>query len=42
MAPLQILEDRYRRKATIIASQLPLSKWKEYLADQTMADAILD
>lgn len=42
MALLQILEDRYGRKATIIASQLPVSKWHEYLADQTMADAILD
>ncbi len=42
MALLQILEDRYGRKATVIASQLPVSKWHEYLADQTLADAILD
>lgn len=42
MALLQILEDRYGRKATVIASQLPVSKWHEYLADRTMADAILD
>ncbi len=42
MALLQILEDRYGRKATVIASQLPVSKWHEYHADQTLADAILD
>ena len=42
MALLQILEDRYGRKATIIASQLPVSKWHQYLEDRTMADAILD
>lgn len=42
LALLQILEDRYRKKATIIASQLPVAKWHEYLGDPTLADAILD
>lgn len=42
LALLQILEDRYQRKATVIASQLPLSNWHEYIADATLADAILD
>lgn len=42
LALLQILEDRYRRKATMIVSQLPVSKWFEYLDDPTLADAILD
>ena len=39
---LQILEDRYERNATIICSQLPVAKWYEYLAEPTLADAILD
>lgn len=42
LALLQILEDRYRRKATIVVSQLPVIKWHEYLDDPTLADAILD
>ena len=42
LALLQILEDRYKRKATIIASQLPVATWHEYLDDATLADAILD
>jgi DNA replication protein DnaC len=39
---LQILEDRYEENATIICSQLPVSKWYEYLDEPTLADAILD
>lgn len=39
---LQILEDRYRKGATIITSQLPVSKWYEYINEPTLADAILD
>jgi len=39
---LQILEDRYERAATIICSQLPVAKWYDYLAEPTLADAILD
>jgi DNA replication protein DnaC len=42
LALLQILEDRYKRKATLIVSQLPVVKWHEYLDDPTLADAILD
>lgn len=42
LALLQILEDRYKRKATVLASQLPVAKWHEYLDDPTLADAILD
>lgn len=42
LALLQILEDRYRRRSTIIVSQLPVAKWHEYLDDPTLADAILD
>lgn len=42
MALLQILEDRYEKYSMIICSQLPVSKWHEYLAEPTIADAILD
>jgi DNA replication protein DnaC len=41
LALLQILEDRYNRKSVIIASQLPVAKWHEYIAEPTLADAIL-
>jgi len=42
LALLQILEDRYQRKSIVIASQLPINKWHEYISDDTLADAILD
>ncbi len=42
LALLQILEDRYQNKSIIIASQLPVSKWHEYLNEPTLADAIMD
>ncbi len=42
LALLQILEDRYNKKPVIIASQLPVSSWHEYLSDPTIADAIMD
>ena len=39
---LEILEERYGRRATIVTSQLPLARWHEIIADPTYADAILD
>ncbi|WP_225906604.1 ATP-binding protein, partial [Ensifer canadensis] len=39
---LEILEDRYGRKSTIITSQLPVSAWHGVIGDPTYADAILD
>ena len=42
LALLQILEDRYDMASTIIASQLPVSKWHNYIDEPTLADAILD
>jgi len=39
---LQLLEDRYNRRSTVIASQLPLSKWYETINEPTFADAIMD
>jgi len=37
----EILEDRYQRRSTLVASQLPVANWHEYLGDPTLADAIL-
>jgi DNA replication protein DnaC len=42
LALLQILEERYDRKSIIIASQLPIGKWYDYIAEPTLADAIMD
>jgi len=39
---LEILEDRYGRKSTVVTSQLPVSSWHHAIADATYADAILD
>jgi DNA replication protein DnaC len=39
---LEILDDRYDRRSTLITSQLPVEQWHTYLADPTIADAILD
>jgi DNA replication protein DnaC len=39
---LEILDDRYQQRSTIITSQLPTSHWHEHLNDETLADAILD
>jgi len=39
---LEILEDRYGARSTIITSQLPPAQWHDYLADATLADAICD
>jgi len=39
---LEMLDDRYQRRSTIITSQLPVTLWHEHLNDATLADAILD
>ncbi len=39
---LQLLEDRYEKRSIIVTSQLPVSKWYEYINDPTLADAIMD
>ena len=39
---LEILEDRYATRSTLVTSQLPLEKWHDLLGDPTFADAILD
>jgi len=39
---LEILEDRYGRRSTMVTSQLPVDRWHEIIGDPTYADAILD
>lgn len=39
---LEILDDRYDRRSTVVTSQLPVDQWHTYLNEPTLADAILD
>ena len=39
---LEILDDRFNARSTLVTSQLPIAHWHDYLADPTLADAILD
>jgi DNA replication protein DnaC len=39
---LEILDDRYQTRSTVVTSQLPVDRWHAYLGDPTLADAILD
>jgi len=39
---LEILEERYGRRSTIVTSQIPVDRWHELIGDPTYADAILD
>ena len=39
---LELLDDRVGTRSTIVTSQLPVKHWHDYLADPTLADAILD
>ncbi|MER8970826.1 ATP-binding protein, partial [Mesorhizobium sp. M0808] len=38
----EIVEERYRRKSTLITAQVPVARWHDLIADPTVADAILD
>mgnify|MGYP006278986187 CR=1 FL=1 len=38
----EILDDRYDRRSTLIAAQLPIEHWHQLIGDPTLADAILD
>lgn len=41
-ALLDILDDRYARCATMVATQFPIDLWHSRIPDPTLADAILD
>lgn len=39
---LEICDDRYNRRSTILSSQLPVGSWHPQIGDPTVADSILD
>jgi DNA replication protein DnaC len=39
---LEVLEDRYGERSTVVTSQVPTKTWHEMLQDPTVADAICD
>jgi DNA replication protein DnaC len=39
---LEMMEDRYDMRSTIVTSQLPVSAWHEVINEKTIADAIMD
>ncbi len=39
---LELLDDRYGHRSTLVTSQMPVDKWHELIGDPTLADAILD
>lgn len=39
---LEVVEDRYDIRSTIIMTQLPINSWHQVIGDKTIGDAILD
>lgn len=39
---MDIIEDRYGKKTTILTSQVPVKNWYDLIGDKTVADAVLD
>ena len=39
---LEILEERYDRRSTMVVSQVPVDQWHAIMPDPTVADAALD
>jgi DNA replication protein DnaC len=39
---LEVIDDRHQRGSTILATQVPVERWHDQIADPTYADAILD
>jgi DNA replication protein DnaC len=39
---LEICDDRYQRRSTILTSQLPVANWHEQIGDPSIADSIMD
>jgi DNA replication protein DnaC len=39
---LEICDDRYQRRSTILTSQLPVTNWHEQIGDPSVADSIMD
>lgn len=41
-ALLDLIEERYEKNATIMATQIPVAEWHSLIGESTVADAILD
>lgn len=39
---LEVCEDRYQLRSTLLTSQIPVARWHEQIGDPTLADSILD
>lgn len=39
---MDIIEDRYGKKSTLITSQVPVKEWYDIIGEKTIADAVLD
>ena len=39
---LEICDDRYQTRSTLLTCQLPVAKWHAQIGDPTLADSILD
>jgi len=39
---VEVIDDRYNRRSTLIATQTPVDEWHPRLGDPDLADAILD
>jgi DNA replication protein DnaC len=39
---LELLDDRYGQRSTLVTSQMPVENWHDLIGDPTLADAILD
>ncbi|WP_409438170.1 ATP-binding protein, partial [Yoonia sp.] len=39
---MEIVEDRYEVRSTLMTSQLPIDAWHDVIGEPTFADAILD
>ncbi|WP_110949225.1 IS21-like element ISPsy14 family helper ATPase IstB [Pseudomonas bohemica] len=39
---LELLDDRYGNRSTLVTSQMPVGKWHALIGDPTLGDAILD
>jgi DNA replication protein DnaC len=39
---MEVIDDRHQRASTILATQVPIERWHDMIADPTYADAILD
>lgn len=39
---MEVIEERHGNQSTLIASQLPVEHWHDYIGEATLADAIMD